>query len=50
MARIPSYKLEDGVSINRASILAVNPEIEAMEIVRGDEDIDCSVCANGDDA
>lgn len=46
---MPSFRCdEDGSSIKSARTWAVSLEIEAIERVNGDEDNDCSVCANGD--
>jgi hypothetical protein len=38
---------EDGESISSSNTLAVSLDIDAMDIVRGDEDIDCNVCTRG---
>lgn len=47
---IPSNKREDeGESMRRASILAVSLDTEAMDVVNGEDDIDCSVCDRGDE-
>lgn len=41
MVSMPSFKREeDGSSIKRANIWAVSREIEAMDVVKGDEDSD----------
>jgi hypothetical protein len=49
MVFMPSFRWDEaGSSIKSARTWAVSLEIEAIEIVNGDEDNDCRVCANGD--
>jgi len=48
MLSIPSFRRdEDRESINSSNILAVSLDIDAMDIVKGDEDIDCKVYTRG---
>lgn len=45
---IPSFRRDEvGDSINSSNTLAVSLDIDAMDVVSGDDDIDCKVCTRG---
>ena len=45
---IPSFRCdEEGESINSSKTWAVSLDIDAMDVISGDADIACKVCARG---